>query len=208
MTRTHARGSALDGPIAFDVRPLRALRQRARDSRAPRLFRRAAAPPRTSTARAERKPADEQRRAGAARRVHRRVGHRDADEVDQGQRRARWRWARSRAGARLSVAPRITSRKPAGQNDLADEPRRRANIAAGRSVADSRCCARPLRCNVVAGRTAGDVQQHGRAAAIAPATCATRCRARRPGTVKPPARPQARRVTAGLKCAPEICPTA
>src|SRR4051794_26062030 len=35
----------------------------------------------------ERPPADEQSRSGAARRIHRRVGHRDADQVNQRQRK-------------------------------------------------------------------------------------------------------------------------
>jgi hypothetical protein len=74
------------------------------------LPRRRSARPRTATA-AQRPVADEQRHAGAARRVHRGVGDRNADQVDQRQAQADGDRREARRGARLSVAPRMTSRK-------------------------------------------------------------------------------------------------
>jgi len=60
----------------------------------------------------ERPATRKQCRARAARRIHRRIGHGNADQMDQGQRQAD-REAGKTGGARLSVLPRITSRKNA-----------------------------------------------------------------------------------------------
>ena len=81
----------------------------------------------------QRPAADEQRRAGAARRVHRGVGDRDADEVDEGQAEADGDAARSPSAPRPSVAPMMTNR-----NTRSSPPRRRSDairVAAGRVLA-------------------------------------------------------------------------
>ena len=54
-------------------------------------------------------PTNSATRAGVSR-VHRGVGHRNADEVDKGQAQADGDGAKP-AGARLSVAPMMTNRK-------------------------------------------------------------------------------------------------
>ena len=59
----------------------------------------------------QRPAADEQRRAGAARRVHRGVGDRDADQVDQRQAQADGDRREAGRAPRSSVAPRMTIRK-------------------------------------------------------------------------------------------------
>ena len=58
----------------------------------------------------ERPAADEQRRTGAARRVHRRVGHRNADQVDQRERETDREAGEARRALARCVAPRMTIR--------------------------------------------------------------------------------------------------
>ena len=60
---------------------------------------------------ADRPVSDVECHARASGRVDRRVGDRDADQVDQRQARDRWRWARSPAVPRLSVEPRMINPK-------------------------------------------------------------------------------------------------
>ena len=85
---------------------------------------------------AERPAADEQRRAGAARRIHRGVGHRDADQVDQRQAEAD-RDRREAARRALVGGAEDDHQEEEGHHDLGDE-RRGQRVAAGRMRRRSR----------------------------------------------------------------------
>ena len=140
--------------------------------------------------------------AGAARRVHRRVRHRDADQVDQRQAEAD-RDRREAAGARPSVAPRMMSRK---KNVITTSPTKRGDqrVAAGRVLAvavrgEAAAVSKP-------GFAAGDDEQDARAGDGAQhLRDDVRRRARDAGTRRPATRPS---VTAGFRWQPEMCPMA